>query len=481
MKQKLINLTILALLILSSYLFLPPATALADTLIEQNVFCIGGDVTTESMGVDSGEYFPEITSRSEMYTTIHEASDASGTTFDLGQGIIVCPLEWENHQEEQWITRTGLIFDTDTILAPYIGEDNFAILYATITYTNSSSWEMTDGSAALMYTGILTGGTSDYGTIFSGSLVDWAYSTTPGTLYKTFDIPAGYIDPNADSYFGVLSADDFNGTEPIQASYPYNCVGYYPETLWGTWQLRIRIQYTAPLVNPSVTTLAATGIATTSGFMNGSLDTLGTDTSADVYFHWGTAPGTLINEEYVDSLAAPDDFTFQLIGLTTDVPIYYEAYAIGFVESGESWGDELTFTPTSTVSIIAITSNVSDFSWDTALLIGEIDYGGSEIINEGFVYDTVSHDNPGNKAPHETNYAYYWDCSNYYTADATISHWVANLLPDTIYYVRFGVDINPPGDWEYGDEVTFTITDNGYTLHEAINTDMGTCGGGGPS
>jgi hypothetical protein len=91
---------------------------------------------------------------------------------------------------------------------------------------------------------------------------------------------------------------------------------------------------------PSVTTYAATGVSPTSATLNGNLTSLGTASSVQVVFEWGT-------DTSYGSTTAPlgmtaiGTFSAELTGISANTTYHFRAKAAG---DGTTYGDELTFS-----------------------------------------------------------------------------------------------------------------------------------------
>lgn len=81
----------------------------------------------------------------------------------------------------------------------------------------------------------------------------------------------------------------------------------------------------------------------------------------------------------------------------------------------------------------------------------------------GFVWDTVSHADPGNTAPFASEYANYWTESGSFGV-GSFSQGINGLAPGQKYYCRACAH-NSAG-WAYGDEVSFT------TISETVYNTM---------
>ena len=95
-----------------------------------------------------------------------------------------------------------------------------------------------------------------------------------------------------------------------------------------------------PTTLPTVTTLAATGITSSAATLSGNLTSLGSSSSVNVSFEWGTsqAYGNSINSQIKTGTGS---FSASLTGLAANTTYYYRAKAVG---SGTVYGSGLSFT-----------------------------------------------------------------------------------------------------------------------------------------
>ncbi len=98
--------------------------------------------------------------------------------------------------------------------------------------------------------------------------------------------------------------------------------------------------FTTSTIAPSVTTSAATSITATSATLNGDLTSLGTATSGNVSFEWGTTT-SYGSETSAQSLSAIGTFNANLTGLTANTTYHFRAKAVG---DGTTYGADMTFT-----------------------------------------------------------------------------------------------------------------------------------------
>jgi hypothetical protein len=77
----------------------------------------------------------------------------------------------------------------------------------------------------------------------------------------------------------------------------------------------------------AVTTLEASEVQTESATLNGDLTDLGGEAQAQVWFQWGTSPGSLNQATTPQTLTAPGTFSAPLTGLTPGTVYYFKASA----------------------------------------------------------------------------------------------------------------------------------------------------------
>lgn len=92
---------------------------------------------------------------------------------------------------------------------------------------------------------------------------------------------------------------------------------------------------------PWVKTRAADTITSTSAQLKGKLKVLGTATTVNVSYQWGTAKKALVNETTPQALTAPSQFPFILDGLAPNTKYWYRAKAVG---DATDYGTKKSFT-----------------------------------------------------------------------------------------------------------------------------------------
>ena len=190
----------------------------------------------------------------------------------------------------------------------------------------------------------------------------------------------------------------------------------------------------------TVTTSAATDIATTSATLNGSLDDLGSFTSVDVSFEYGTTSGALDNETSPEEMSETGTFSVALNELSLNSTYYFKAKAEG--DGTISYGDELSFA-TLPVAPTATTSAATDIATTSATLNGSLDDLGSfTSVDVSFEYGTTSGALDNETSPEEMS------------ETGTFSVALNELSLNSTYY--FKAKAEGDGTISYGDELSFT-------------------------
>jgi hypothetical protein len=93
-----------------------------------------------------------------------------------------------------------------------------------------------------------------------------------------------------------------------------------------------------PATPPAVTTDNASNVTFSSARLNGTLTSLGTATSVNVSFQWGTSPSNLTSETTAQTVSANVTFYSNLGSLSANTTYYFQAKAVG---RGTSYGINL--------------------------------------------------------------------------------------------------------------------------------------------
>lgn len=100
---------------------------------------------------------------------------------------------------------------------------------------------------------------------------------------------------------------------------------------------------------PSVTTQAASSVASTTATGNGTLVNTGGAPITAMGFVWGTSPNpTLANNVVTVTTVSPGAFTGNMTGLPSSTLVYYDSYATN--DLGTSYGGDQNFTTSGAVA-----------------------------------------------------------------------------------------------------------------------------------
>jgi len=193
---------------------------------------------------------------------------------------------------------------------------------------------------------------------------------------------------------------------------------------------------------PSISTLAATDITSSSAKLNGELIDLGGDESCKVWFEYGKTTtygySTVKQTKY-----APASISAVISGLQPDTTYHFRIVAQNSRKI--SYGNDLTFhTPPALPSVA--TQPASNVGYDSATLNGYLSKVGASSCQVWFVYDVVAHSSWEDYAystPHFTK-----------TSPSSFSYTLTNLQLGVEYHFR-AVASNAAGTVA-GDDFTFT-------------------------
>jgi len=149
-----------------------------------------------------------------------------------------------------------------------------------------------------------------------------------------------------------------NQTMTSAGAFPANLTGLTPGTTYyykakAVGDATVRgdeMSFTTSTMPPSVTTDNTTSLATTSATLKGNLTALGTATSVNVSFQWGTTT-SYGSETTPQSVSAIGIFSANLTGLTAHTTYHFRAKAVG--DGSAVYGDDMTFTTASLVDTTA--------------------------------------------------------------------------------------------------------------------------------
>jgi hypothetical protein len=181
------------------------------------------------------------------------------------------------------------------------------------------------------------------------------------------------------------------------------------------------MQFTTGPAPPGATTSDAAKIKTTSATLRGNLDSLGTATTVNVSFEYGTATGSYTHTTADQARTSTGAFSADLTGLTPGTTYYYRAKADG--DGDAVYGAEKTFT-TSTTAPSVTTNDATNLATTSATLNGELaSLGTASSINVSFEWGLA--ESYGNETTPESK-----------TATDEYGAPLSGLSPNTTYHFR---------------------------------------------
>lgn len=202
---------------------------------------------------------------------------------------------------------------------------------------------------------------------------------------------------------------------------------------------------------PTIQTTAATSIQGTSATLNANVTNLGSYSSANIYFQWGTNT-SYGSQTPTSAQGFTGSFSQALTGLTPSTTYYFRAVIQN--SAGTSYGQDMTFTTGTTYNDASVqTVSATYVSNYQANLNGYLNVNSSNYANPNYLYfewgTTTSY---GSQSPQQTlNYS------------GTFFQQVANLNPNTTYHYR----AIAKGNYGtiYGQDMTFTTTGSGSGVY----------------
>ena len=197
---------------------------------------------------------------------------------------------------------------------------------------------------------------------------------------------------------------------------------------------------TIALAVPAITTVAISGITSTTAISGGTITSDGGATVTSRGVCWSTNQNPTIADNKTNNGTGIDNFTSSITGLSPGTTYYIRAYAKNSV--GTAYGNQITITTSATLPIIT-TSTVSNSTSTTATSGGNITSdGGALVTARGVCWSTTQ--NP--------------TVTSFKTTDGTgIGNFIsslAGLSANTTYYIR-AYATNSAGT-VYGAQINFT-------------------------
>ena len=329
----------------------------------------------------------------------------------------------------------GKLYEYRIVALAGNNESNYAsvqitpLLTATLTTTIPS---------AITATSAILGGTitTDGGAPITERGVCWATTTGPTTSNSKLAIGSG-----TGSFSNTITGLTANTTYYVRA-YAINNQG----TAYGN---ELSFKTSVILSLATLTTNAATNIASTSAIMGGNVTSDGNTavTERGVVYATTQTPTTANTKVAIGT--GTGNIIIAVSGLTANTTYYVRAYAIN--SQGTAYGNEVSFkTVSSVISLPTVTTNaVTEITGSSATCGGNVTSdGGASVTSKGVCWGTSS------------NPIYGVNTSNYGgTGTGSFSCLLPVLDSDVTYYVR-AYATNSIGT-AYGNEVSFKTTASG--------------------
>ncbi|HUY62503.1 MAG TPA: hypothetical protein VMV50_01770 [Candidatus Paceibacterota bacterium] len=222
----------------------------------------------------------------------------------------------------------------------------------------------------------------------------------------------------------------------------------------------IVITYTPSAASPTVTTSAASSITQTTAILNGNITATGGANATTEGFAYGTnaALATTIATTTASGSFGVSSFTYDASSLSCNTTYYARAYATN--SGGTGYGSIASFTTSSCVSPPSVSTQYpSGITVSSATGNGAITAtNGATPTDEGFVYDTMSHGDPGSVTAAASGYASFASTTGSFLAGGFTKS-LSGLTAGVVYYIR-AFAYNSAG-YGYGGEIEFTTAPSG--------------------
>ena len=195
------------------------------------------------------------------------------------------------------------------------------------------------------------------------------------------------------------------------------------------------------LTQPKVQTNDISNIQLTSATLNAVLLSNGNDSAVTKGFCWSEISNPTITSLHTEVQNTTSSFCYQLSNLKAETKYYVRAYAKNKI--GVVYGEEKSFTTKSALIPTITTSSVTDISYTSATVGGNVtNDGGAEVTERGVVYSTSQNPTTSNSKVQGGTGTGSFTCS------------LTNLQEGITYYVR-AYATNQQGT-AYGEQKTFT-------------------------
>lgn len=218
----------------------------------------------------------------------------------------------------------------------------------------------------------------------------------------------------------------------------------------------------APASTPTISTLPATSITTSTVTLNGSVFSLGDGVVTSYGFCWNRTGSPTISDNFIDKgvCTATGDITHDVTGLIPGARYYVKSFATN--SSGTVYGNEQVFTMND--PIVMSTKPVSSISTTSATFNGDINIiQQSPVYAHGFCWNTTGSPTLADTKTDNGTIA----------VSGLFSNTVTGLTPRTIYYVKaYATDSTKT---IYGNEISFT-TSSDAAISDSLSLNLTVAG-----
>ena len=417
----------------------PTVTTDDVTNITQTTATSGGNVTSDGGAT--------VTVRGVCWSTSQNPTTADNLTTDgSGIGAFTSSLTGLTANTTYYVRA----YATNSTGTSYGNEKSFTTLQeitlpsvSTAPVTNITTNSATSGGTV----------TDDGGAFVSARGVCWSTSQNP-----TLADPYTTDGTGTGSYISQLTGLTSNTTYYVRA-YATNSAG----TSYGNQETFSTL---VDPVLPTVTTNDATDITQTTATSGGNVVSDGGATVTIRGVCWSTSSNPTTSDNHTTDGSGIGAFISYLTGLTPNTFYYVRAYATNSV--GTAYGNEITFTTLSNITLPTVTTDdATDITQTTATSGGNVtSNGGGTVTARGVCWSTST--NPTLSDSHTT------DGSGL----GTFISYITGLNANTQYYVR-AYATNSAGT-AYGNEVSFTTLAQPWQCGDSITIIHSVSGGVAP-
>jgi uncharacterized protein (TIGR02145 family) len=379
----------------------------------------GGDITDDGGAA--------VTARGVCWSTsIGPSITDNKTTDGTGKGIFASNLTGLTANTTYYVHA----YATNSAGTAYGNQESFTTDQASVTptVTTSSATDVATTSATV-------GGniTSDGGETVTERGIWYSANSSPETTGTKLQIGNG-IGIFSTSLTGLTI-----GTKYYIKAYAINSIG----TAYGD---ELSFVTTSVKVVPTLTTTVVMSITQTTSSSGGNISSDGGAVVSVSGVCWSTSANPVASGNHSTDGAATGAFTSSITGLTENTTYYVRAYATNSV--GTAYGNELTFTTTSSTIVIPTlsTTTVTAITQTTANSGGNVtSNGGATVTASGICWSITT--NPTVALTTLTTDG---------TATGAFTSSITGLTANITYYVR-AYATNSVGT-AYGNEITFTTS-----------------------